>query len=135
MSLLKKKDQIKKVLVVDDEPVVCNTLEKFLIKKGHKVSTVLTGKEALKKVKKEKPNVVLLDIRMPDIDGVELLKRIKKIDKKIGVIMITAVKEDDLANKCMNELGAFDYITKPLSLDYLDSVLLLKLFNFDNENR
>ena len=135
MSLLKKKDQIKRVLVVDDEPVVCNTLEKFLTKKGHKVSTVLTGEEALKKVKKEKPHVVLLDIRMPDIDGVELLKRIKKIDKKIGVIMITAVKEDDLANKCMNELGAFDYITKPLSLDYLDSVLLLKLFNFDNENR
>ena len=49
--------------------------------------------------------------------------------------MITAVKEDDVANKCMNELGAFDYITKPLSLDYLDNVLLLKLFNFDNENR
>ena len=119
----------EKILVVDDEQVVCDMLKKFLSKKGYKASTALSAEEALKKVKQEKPHIILLDIKMPGIDGIEALKRIREIDKRIGIVMITAVKDDEAGRKCM-ELGAYDYITKPLNLDYLETVLMVKLFDF-----
>ena len=121
----------KKILVIDDEQAICKMLEKFLSRKGYKAITALSGEEGIKKLKQEKPQVVLLDIKMPGIDGVETLKRIRKIDKKVGVIMITVIKEDEVGRKCM-QLGAYDYITKPFSLDYLESVLLVKLLDFKN---
>ena len=78
-DILKRKLATKKILVVDDEPAVCNMLEKFLTKKEYKVSTALSGKEAIKKVKREKPHIIFLDIRMPHMDGIEVLKRIREI--------------------------------------------------------
>lgn len=119
----------KKILVVDDAPAVCKVLVKFLTKKGYQASSTLNGEEALKKVKQDKPHVVLLDIRMPEMDGIEVLKRIKEIDKKVPiVVMITAVKDDEIGRNCI-KLGAADYITKPLGLDYLENVLLIKLLD------
>ncbi len=115
-----------KILVVDDEQGVCDMLEKFLKIKGYEVSTALSGEEALALVKEEKPHIVLLDIRMPEMDGLECLERIKEIDKEIGVIMITAIKQEEVGKKAM-ELGAYDYITKPLSLQYLQDCLMVKL--------
>ena len=115
-----------KILVVDDEQGVCDMLEKFLKIKGYEVSTALSGEEALTLVKEEKPHIVLLDIRMPEMDGLECLERIKEIDKEIGVIMITAIKQEEVGKKAM-ELGAYDYITKPLSLQYLQDCLMVKL--------
>ena len=129
-NILEKRTTTKKILVVDDEQVVCNMLKKFLVKKGYKTTTVLSGEEAIKKVKKEKPHIVLLDIRMPGMDGIETLKRIRQIDKEVGVVMVTVVNKDDTGRKCM-ELGAYDYITKPCSLDYLEKVLMVKLLNFE----
>ena len=116
----------KKILVVDDESAVCKTLKKFLEKKQYVVSTSLSGEDAIKKVKAESPHAVLLDIRMPGMDGVEALQKIKKINNKINVVMITAVNDDEVGNECL-KMGACDYITKPLSLDYLENVLMLKL--------
>ncbi len=125
----KKKNTKKKVLVVDDDPAVCDMLKRFLTIKRYKVNTVLSGEEAIKKVRKEEPHLVLLDIRMPGMDGVEVLKRIKEIDKNIPiVVMITAVKNDIVGRKCL-EMGAADYITKPLSLEYLENVLMVKLLD------
>jgi len=115
-----------RILVVDDEQDVCEMLEKFLTIKGYEVSTALSGEDALALVKKEKPHIVLLDIRMPEMDGIECLEHIKEIDREIGVIMITAIKQDDVGKKAM-ELGAYDYITKPLSLQYLQDCLMVKL--------
>lgn len=129
-NILEKKTTTKKILVVDDEQVVCNMLKKFLVKKGYRVTTVLSGEEAIKKVKKEKPRIVLLDIRMPGMDGIETLKRIREIDKKVGIVMVTVVNKDETGRKCM-ELGAYDYIAKPCSLDYLEKVLTVKLLNFE----
>lgn len=121
----------RKILVVDDEKVICNMLKKFLSKKGYQVSGALSGEEAIKKVKEEKPHMILLDIKMPGIDGVETLKRIRKIDKEVGIVMITVVKDDGVGRECL-ELGAYDYITKPLNLDYLEKVLMVKLFDFED---
>lgn len=120
---------MKKVLIVDDDPAVCNMLKKFLTKKGYEAIVALSGEEAIKKVKKEKPYAVLLDIRMPGMDGIETLKKIREIDKEAGIVMITAVKEEEIGKKCL-ELGAYDYITKPLGLDYLETVLTVKLLDF-----
>ena len=128
-DILKRKLTTKNILIVDDEPAVCNMLKKFLTKNGYKVSTALSGEETLRKIKKEKPHIVFLDIRMPHMNGVEVLQKIMEIDKKIGVIMITAVKDDDVGKECL-ELGAFDYITKPLSFEYLENTLLVKLLDF-----
>ena len=116
-----------RILVVDDEPEVGNMLKKFLTKKGHDVYTALNGEEALEVVKKERPHIVLLDIIMPKMDGIECLKRIREIDKEVGVIMITAVKQEEVGKQAL-KLGAFDYITKPLSLQSLEDCLLVKLF-------
>lgn len=119
---------MKRILVVDDEKVICDALGKFLSRKGYQVATAQSGEEAIECVKKEKPHLILLDIMMPGLGGIETLKRIKAIDKEVAVVMITAVNEDDIGRKCM-ELGAYDYITKPLNIDYLETVLMTKLLS------
>ncbi len=120
---------MKKILIVDDEKPIREMLKKFLAKKGYQVYETDNGEDALKIVEQELPAVVLLDIRMPKMDGVEVLKKILALDKNIGVVMVTAVSETAVAEKCI-ELGAFDYITKPISLEYLEECLLAKMLDF-----
>ncbi|MBI5873666.1 MAG: response regulator [Candidatus Omnitrophica bacterium] len=120
---------MKKILVVDDEKPIREMLKKFLTKKGYEVYDADNGEDAIRIVKENTPYIVLLDIRMPKSDGIEVLRKIKEANKDIGVIMITAVSETAIAEKCM-ELGAFDYITKPISLEYLEECLLAKLLDF-----
>lgn len=114
------------VLVVDDEKAVCDMLNKFLTKQGYKVFIALSGMEALKIVKDKHPQVILLDIKMPEMNGLVALQKIKELDKKAGVVMITAVKDEEIGKKCM-ALGAYDYVTKPFGLEYLENVLMAKL--------
>lgn len=117
-----------KILVVDDEKEICDTLQRFLNRRGYEVVTAYNGVDAISKVKLERPHIVLLDIVMPDINGIEVLKRIKEIDKETGVIMVTAVEDLDTARTCIKS-GAYDYITKPFDPDYLEKSLLAKLVN------
>ncbi|MCX7661556.1 MAG: response regulator [Candidatus Omnitrophica bacterium] len=116
-----------KTLVVDDDPAVLEFLKRFLEQKGFKnILSVKTGKEAIEVVEKERPKLVLLDVRLPDINGVEVLKQIKAKDKDIGVIMITAFSDEDIAKEAMRE-GAYDYIFKPFDLAYLELSLITKI--------
>lgn len=117
---------MERILVVDDEVEVCNVLEEFLTQKGFDVYKALDGPTALKKVKEVKPNVVLLDIIMPGMGGVEVLKEIQQINPSIGVIMTTAVRDHKLAKKTL-EAGAYDYITKPVDFNYLEDVLMVMM--------
>ena len=117
---------MSKILVVDDEKDITDMLARFLKDAGHEPITAQSGLEAVEKVTKDKPEIVLLDIRMPGMDGVETLKKIRALDPQVGVIMITAFSDEATAKKCI-ELGAFDYITKPISLDYLEKAVILKL--------
>ncbi len=116
-----------RILVVDDNPAVCHMLHKFLTKKGYDVYTALDGEETLSVVKNKRPHIVLLDIKMTKMNGIECLKRIKEINKEVGVIMITAVTQEETGREAL-KLGAFNYITKPLSLKYLEDCLMVKLF-------
>jgi DNA-binding response OmpR family regulator len=115
-----------RILVVDDEVEVVRLLKDFLTSKGYEVDTALNGAEALARVKEMKPDIVLLDIMMPGMGGIDALKEIKRIDPTIAVIMVTAVVDEELANRAV-KLGAFDYITKPINIDYLETCVMVKM--------
>ena len=114
-----------RVLVVDDEFEACKVLEEFLTLKGFEVRTAFDGPRALEEVVEFKPHIVLLDINMPGMDGVEVLQEIRKLDAAIGVIMVTVVSDHERAKRTL-KLGAFDYITKPVDLDHLENVVMVK---------
>jgi two-component system response regulator AtoC len=101
-----------RILVVDDEYLIRWTLQQNLEKEGYEVIFAETGEEALEKVMDEAPDLVLLDIKLPGMDGYEVLEKALKIDEGIVPIMITAYDEVDKVVKAMR-LGAFDYISKP----------------------
>ncbi len=106
-----------KVLIVDDESSVREGVS-FGLKRHYRVDVAATGEEALESVRSAPPDLVLLDIGLPGIDGVEALRQIKKIDPHIMVIMITAYDDIDTVISAM-KYGAHDYITKPIRMDAL----------------
>jgi DNA-binding response OmpR family regulator len=111
-----------KVLVVDDELEVRQVLFEFLSSRGYDVSTASGGAEAVAMVETIKPDLVLLDVAMPDMDGVETLKRIVAIEPAMAVIMVTANTDIGTTSKLL-ALGAVDYVPKPVDLDYLDQAV------------
>ncbi len=113
---------LKNVLVVDDEDDVRLFLADFLTERDFKVETASNGVEALEKFKVHTFDLVLLDVLMPEMDGLECLENIKKIAPQTIVIMITAMK-DELRMKKAEKLGASKYIIKPFSLTYLEAAL------------
>jgi two-component system response regulator AtoC len=115
-----------RVLVVDDEPDSVELLQEFLTGKGYEIVTASNGEEALRKVKEERPHLVLLDVRMPDMNGLDVLRKVREFDQEVGVIMVTAVNEEDTGRQAL-KLGAFDYIVKPLNLEYLERSLWYKV--------
>ncbi len=102
------------ILVVDDEKNICMALEGILSDEGYEVITALTAKEGLKKIEKDLPDLVLLDIWLPDIDGLKVLKEIKGQYPQLPVIIISGHGNVETAVKAM-KLGAYDFIEKPLS--------------------
>ncbi|MFA5033199.1 MAG: DNA-binding response regulator [bacterium] len=108
----------KSVLVVDEEPEICKTLKKLLEKKWYEVSYVTTGKEAVKKVKKRKFNVALLDVNLPDIEGTKLIPIFKKAHPGIKIVMMAgdATKENTMS--ALNN-GASYYFEKPFNVEKL----------------
>lgn len=114
------------ILVVDDNLEIRNLLQDFLGKKGYKVNTASTGMDALMSVKTESPQIVLLDMRMPGMDGLMVLNQIKKINGAIKVIMLTSVQDEHVMEDAAKE-GACDYLLKPCDLQKLD-MLITSLF-------
>jgi two-component system response regulator AtoC len=108
------------ILLVDDEPAVLETLE-IILEEQFRVLKALSGKEALEKITKESVDLVFLDISMPDINGMEILKRMKEYDENLPVIMATATDSARQAVKAMR-LGACDYIAKPFDIDEVITV-------------
>ncbi|MFA5145230.1 MAG: response regulator [Candidatus Omnitrophota bacterium] len=118
-----------KLLIVDDEDDVREFAASFFRKRKVDTITASSGEEALSISERQRSDLVLLDIKMAGIDGVETLRRIKELDKDARVIMVTGRKPNEQAyfDKC-RELGAIDYIHKPLQLDELETIVLKELF-------
>lgn len=108
-----------KILVVDDEPPVGEVLSEFFTPKGYEVICALGGLEGLSKLEKFQPDVVLLDVRMPDMDGITVLRRIRDANTRVGVLMMSGNTDSEAAKETL-QLGAFDYVLKPFDFDYLD---------------
>ena len=109
-----------KLLIVDDEVEICDFLKSFFEERSFIVKTASSGQAALDTAEQFKPNVMLLDIKMPGMDGIQVLGQVKKKYPKTKVIMVTALETRDKIEECLR-LGADNYITKPLSLEYLEN--------------
>lgn len=117
----------KRILVVDDEPEVREVLVEYLQGKGFETLPAGNGEEALRRFVDYHPHVVLLDIQMPGLSGVETLLRIKTLGQETCVIMVSGQENEGTARQTLT-LGAADYIRKPVDFAYLDSVLATHLF-------
>jgi two-component system response regulator PilR (NtrC family) len=114
------------VLVADDEADFRMILQSFLVSEGHTVTTAEDGADAINKLQGKPFDLVLLDIRMPRVDGIEVLQFIKQQYVDTQVIILTAVNDVRIAVECM-QLGAFHFLTKPYSVDELQSLVALAL--------
>ena len=114
--------QTATILVVDDEENTREGLSKILEKEGYNVEMAANGKEAMALLKRQGFDLVITDMRMPLMDGLEVLREIKKMDEGIGVIMITAFGEVESYLEAMN-MGAFEYINKPVRVNELKRVI------------
>ncbi len=115
-----------RILIVDDEEDICNTLSDFLTECGYEVLQATSGEEAIRLVKAARPHLILLDIRMPEMDGLEILRRVRAVDQEVGVIMITAFTDLTIAQESLKS-GASDFVTKPIDLDYLETSIRVKI--------
>lgn len=121
-----------KLLIVDDEKGIAKVLKDFFTHRSFYVKTANSGEEALELIKNEDFNIVFLDITMKGLNGLETLERIKKIDKKIKVIMLTVRHEEEIIEKA-KALGADEYITKPFMVSYLEEVVIKKIHELMKE--
>jgi putative two-component system response regulator len=107
-----------RILIVDDEELICRLLAQRLTIEGYACVTANNGREALSHFYKDTFSLIISDIRMPEMDGIELLKRVKDLNPNMMVIMVTAYPELDMAVEAMR-LGAYDFIIKPADLDLI----------------
>lgn len=119
-----------KVLLVDDEPDILEFLSYNLIKEGYEVETAENGVEGVKKAKIMKPDVILLDIMMPEMDGIEACNQIRKVDSLSGTLIVfLSARTEEFTQLAGFDVGANDYITKPIKPKVLMSKIkaLLRL--------
>ena len=111
-----------RILIVDDEPDILEFLSYNLKKEGYDVSTANNGKEAIEIAKKKNPQLIILDVMMPDMDGIETCQEIRKLDglKDVMIAFLTA-RNEDYSQIAGFDVGADDYITKPIKLRVLSS--------------
>src|SRR3989337_213872 len=110
------------ILLVDDDEIACQLLAEVLTDEGYKVDTVRSGREAVKKIETTFYDLVITDLMMPEIDGLEILKACKQVSPDTLVIVITAFGSLESAIEAMKS-GAFDYVSKPFSEDEIKIVV------------
>jgi two-component system alkaline phosphatase synthesis response regulator PhoP len=106
-------DQVQTVLVVEDEASIASFVSLYLKNAGYTVRTVGTGKEALAQVEAERPDLIVLDLMLPDVDGIEVCQRIRQ-SSEVPILMLTA-RDEDVDKIIGLEVGADDYMTKPFN--------------------
>lgn len=105
-----------KILIIDDEKSIIDTLSSILEDEGYNVSTASSGEKGLEMFSRHEPDIILLDVWMPDMDGIETLRKIRERDEDVSIIMISGHSNIDNAVNAI-KLGAYDFLEKPLSLD------------------
>lgn len=131
-NIMKKKDI--KILLVDDEPDILEILEYNLAQEGYQISTANNGKEAVTKAKKELPHLIILDVMMPEMDGIEACEHIRKIPElQQTIITFLTARSEDYSQVAGFDAGADDYIAKPIKPKVLVSKIkaLLRRFKED----
>jgi two-component system alkaline phosphatase synthesis response regulator PhoP len=117
-------DKVIKVVLVDDETSFVEPMSLLFQEKGYSVSVVSNGKDALKKIKEDKPDIVFIDLIMPDMDGYTVLKKIREINQTLPVIMMSGYIEDTRVEKKINLQGVFATYYK--GNDFSEALSLLK---------
>ena len=112
----------QKILVIDDEKLIRWTLEQHLVKEGYEVATAESAERGMDLIADDAPDLILLDNRLPDMSGLEMLEKVKVRDRGLMVIMITAYGMVEAAVKAM-KLGAYDYVSKPFNLEEITFVI------------
>ncbi len=125
-SMGRPKSTSKTILIVDDEAPIRKLLQTFFQSKGYVTLEAASGAEAIDLVRSEKPALVLLDVRMPGMDGIETLKKILEIQPSIGVVMASGLQDETVAREA-TRLGAYAYVLKPFDFQYLELVVLARL--------
>ncbi len=115
-----------RMLLVDDEELVLEVLTEYFVERGYAVTAVASGEKALAAFIRERPDIVLLDIRMTGVDGVTVLKRLHESAPNVPVIMVTANEDEALARNTL-AIGAFDYVAKPFDFAHLDRTVAAAL--------
>ena len=113
---------LARVLVVDDEPQVAAMLRDALLDGGYLVKIAVSGGEALKLLPVFQPDVVLLDVMMPGMSGVEVLEHLRREHPRVPVVMVTANRDEQAARRMLTR-GAFDYLPKPFDFDVLERIV------------
>ena len=124
------------ILVIDDEAAQRDVLTGYLKKKGYKIYSASSGKEGIESAKNNPVDIILSDFKMPDLNGIEVLEQVKKINPGISFVIVTAYGTVENAVKAMR-LGALDYISKPVDLDELDLMIerIIEHKNLKSENQ
>ncbi|MDO9463953.1 MAG: response regulator [bacterium] len=123
--LRKKQKKIKNILIIDDEKDLCSLLSDALIQRNYNVSIANTKREAMAYLKKKSPDLVLLDLKLPDGDGIKILPRIKRVNPETVVIVISAYGSEE-SRQMAKKGGAFTFINKPFTEeDILRSIKVL----------
>jgi len=119
---MKRDPKKKTILVVDDEEQICNLIKKVLLQEGYQIFTAFNGEEALSQLKKSPMDLMLVDLKMPVMNGLELLQQARTIRKNLRSILLTAFGTASSARDAMF-LGVFDFLTKPFDIHLLKKVV------------
>lgn len=117
-----------KILIVDDEKDTADMLARRFSSQDYEVETAHSGETAVEKVKAIRPHIMLLDIQMPGMDGIEALKQAREADPSLGIIMVTGLPDEEVARNAMH-LGAHDFVTKPIDFNYLSLSVSTKVID------
>ncbi len=104
-----------KVLVVDDEPTIADVVSRYLRRAGYEAGVAATGTDALRRAGNERPDVVVLDLMLPDVDGLEVMRRLRQQDRKHAAIILLTARGEESDRVIGLRLGADDYVVKPFS--------------------